>query len=241
MSSVIILDFDKTLFDADAFRGALAGVFARHGISAEDVYATYAMCKQHHSQKWVPEYQIELLGKKYSQIDSAYLLSNINLLCRASERFVYPDTISFLATLQGAGHELHVLSFGDERIQAEKINGCGIAKYLSSVKVTSHKDKSQELHNYLGKGTKPSAIFIDDNKDILRSVKMRHPFVVTILMSRDGVGLGNIGSCAGEGKICFTGIDYEVSSLEQAQRIIDIKNSNYPWIYSLWQKITKKT
>lgn len=239
MPSIVILDFDKTLFDSDAFRKALGDVFARQGVSSEDFYATYWMSRTRYPQ-WTPEHQIELLVDKYKQIDADKLISDTDALCIASEKLVYNDTIPFLSSLKNAGHELHVLSFGDEYIQGKKINGCGIAKYLSSVKVTPNKDKSQEIPSYLGNNNDRSTFFIDDNKDILRSVKMKYPYVVTILMSRDGVGRSDIGSCVGEGKICFTGIDYEVGSLLQAQSIIDIKNSNYPWIYSLWQKIMKK-
>lgn len=243
MRSIIIIDFDKTLFDADAFRRALEGVFARHGISAEDFYATYNMRAAHRPQ-WTLEHQLKLLGEKYKQIDAHRLRRSIDLLCLTSERFVYGDTLAFLAALKSAGHQLHLLSFGDNRFQTEKVRGCGIAKYFSSIRVTPHQDKSQELHHYLSKSSQhpqQNAIFIDDHKDILRSVKMRYPQMVTILMSRSGMSRSAIGSCAGNGKVCFTGIDYEVSSLAQTQKIIDTKTSDYPWILSLWQKIMKKT
>ena len=84
---VILLDFDRTLFDTDNFLLKIKNIFNEIGVDEDKFITSYKKIKPYSIKK-----HIDLLGLRPKDKNS--VLINFNTLVNNSERFLFIDTIN---------------------------------------------------------------------------------------------------------------------------------------------------
>jgi hypothetical protein len=205
----IILDFDYTIFDTDKFRDAVQKIFLKRGVSAELFTASYEQSKSV-SGCWNPDKQVEIF-ENYVITNTQVIREKLYEAAKKTHLFLYKDVLPFLKKSSKA-YEFSILSYGEDKFQHAKINGCRtILKYFSKIIVTQDLDKSKEASE-LARGK--SAILIEDNPYALSAVKKYAPNIITVRINR---GAGRYATVAsGEG------IDYEIRGLEEMDGLVKL-------------------
>lgn len=209
----IFLDFDGTLFDTEnAFKRDLFSVFVSCGISlemVEDVYEEMSKTRFFGGFMYSPQQHAEALRKKnFLKIDEKKLLAEVSCFMKGDlSRYVFSDSFGFLNSFKKS--ELHILTFGEERYQKEKIAQSGVKKYVADVFVVQE-EKSKTIARMCQEGGE-KIFFLDDSLKMVSEMKRSLPWVQTILLSRPGRRRLDAGK-----EEC----DFEVRNLEEARRNI---------------------
>ncbi|OGZ46064.1 MAG: hypothetical protein A3J54_02455 [Candidatus Ryanbacteria bacterium RIFCSPHIGHO2_02_FULL_45_13b] len=199
----IIFDFDYTLFHTARFLDALCQKFSPYSINKD---AFYGGLRGAYDKKHIfrPSHFLRTLAKD-SHNQYNLLAEEFNSFCCSIDRYLYPDVVPFLRTLQKK-HEFFLLTFGDKLFQNMKITGSGIIPYITRIIITENVTKDKEA--YTISGVEPT-IFVDDNPLALMAVKRYAPHIITVRMKRE----------EGEHRDKSSGkeVDYEITSLTQLQ------------------------
>ncbi len=156
----IFLDFDRTLFDLDAFHKEARETLEGQGLPE----GAYLASKQPFSTasgmpggSYTPErHEAEL--KRLFPGNGSSLASFVRGLNRDGRRFVFPGAEDFLREI--AEHELIILTFGNDEYQRYKIAGSGLEGLVDRIIVTDE-DKWAAMRAELSFGEE--AIFVDDH------------------------------------------------------------------------------
>lgn len=152
------LDFDRTIFDTDAFYRHLV----QHPLS------TIRSARDDHDA-------VEKLVQAVEE-------GEIEFPEGALARFVFPDAAQFL---RDVGNGAMILTFGYERIQKFKVKSALAGIPRIAVMYTDHVDKGDYLAPHIGMyGASP--IFVDDTVLQLENMTARCPSVRCFEMRRDG-------------------------------------------------------
>ncbi|MCI0542212.1 hypothetical protein L0Y69_00440 [bacterium] len=187
----IFLDFDRTLYDLDAEHEDGKRVVESHGVSRGEYDRTRKFFAGG-SGSPLSCYTTELHVDSFSGIGEETkqsIVSGIGALLDDGEKYVFEDVSGFLKST--AGHELIILTFGDEDFQRKKIHGSGLDSYANDIIVTSG-DKWNEIKSRLG--TNETCVFVDDHPDYF-STPMNVPGVMTIHLARPGITRSACGGC----------------------------------------------
>lgn len=156
----IFLDFDRTLFDLDAFHKE-----AREALEARGLpQGAYLASKQPFSTvsgmsggSYTPERHEAELERLFPGMGLS-LASFVRGLNREGQRFVFPGAEEFLRKI--AEHELIILTFGNDEYQRYKIAGSGLEGLIDRIIVTDE-DKWAAMRVELS--SDEEAIFVDDH------------------------------------------------------------------------------
>ncbi len=77
---------------------------------------------------------------------------------------LFPDTVSWLEDLRKYKDALHVviLTTGDEKLQAIKIDLTGMRNFVDEVVITRNRDKTEEIKKLIQKYNPDRTTFLDD-------------------------------------------------------------------------------
>ncbi len=180
----VFVDFDDVLFNTGAFVAHLKSIFADFGINEELFTETYnAMRTDAHGGNFCYRFDQHVAKiREYKAIDEQALVGALEAALKDTEAFVFADSRDFLQFLTERGHDVRVLSFGDQGFQTNKIQASGITPFVREVIVTNE-DKDVAMGNILGSSADP-AYFFDDRVFFLESVKKAFPQVITVLVQR---------------------------------------------------------
>ncbi len=156
------LDFDRTLFDTDAF--------ITHLLSRPQANQFYKKSKN----------QLELTIKDISNIGASAFDSNELI------QFVYPEVLQFLRMV---GSEAVIITYGNPTWQKLKIENIFMKTPRISVIYTDDKRKGEVVTDKISQYNKP-IIFIDDKISELENMEKYCPQVQLFEMRRDG-GVGD--------------------------------------------------
>jgi FMN phosphatase YigB (HAD superfamily) len=160
---VYFLDFDRTLFDSDAF---VAHVLERHG-------GTY------HAKE--PEERLQAaVAASFEKADIAFAPGEL-------APFVYRDVPEFL---RAAGNEAIILTFGNPALQKLKIENALAGIPRVSVLYTNDRRKGMFLKERIAAYAGSSPVFVDDRTIELEDMERECPSVRLFEMRRDG-GVGD--------------------------------------------------
>lgn len=207
----IFLDFDDTLFDTSAFFNALQVIFEKFGVSKALFLKSYQEMKAEFPTigwRYSCEMHIERLRQSLS-FDEEGLRKELRVCIADTEKFLFPDAKSFLASLKVSGYSTFILSFGDIYFQTAKISGTGISQFIERNIITD-KDKAVALQSEIDDDGK-NAWFFDDRIHFIESVKRAFPKVRTVLVRR-------VGGHQEEEPNAFC--DYTTNDLVGAEKII---------------------
>jgi FMN phosphatase YigB (HAD superfamily) len=180
----VFVDFDDVLFNTGAFVAHLKSIFADFGINEELFTKTYeAMRTAAHGGNFCYRFDKHVAKiREHKAVDEAALIGALEAALKNTEAFVFADSKEFLRFLTERGHDVRVLSFGDQGFQTNKIQASGIELLVNEIIVTNE-DKETAIGHVLGESTDP-AYFFDDRVFFLESVKKVFPQVTTVLVQR---------------------------------------------------------
>lgn len=208
----LLLDFDDTLFDAQAFAYRLKHIFFTQGVSENDFNKSYKPITYSPSGYTIKRH-IEILCKDFRySLKVKLLYREVQNLFEHSDQFLFEDTIKTLEQWHKT-HTLALVTMGNPSWQKRKINGCGIARFFTRMIIPSPGDraKNSAIETYCTSSNE-RCIFVDDKPSIIdgaASLKPRFPHLVIIRMRR-GVYANEPGGEA----------DFNVLNLQEADGIL---------------------
>lgn len=181
----IIFDYDHTLFDMTSMHDAIYEAMEELGISRQtyqDVYNAETHWKMF-TVKGISQRLEKSTGTKFAQIASSF--ENIS---EDSELFVYDDVHEACKSLKDQGHDLLLLSWGDEGWQKKKIENSGVSNYFDEI-ITAMDVKTKYLEGFCeetcddGAG-KCKVVVVDDKPAELLAIKESNPLFHLIRIKR---------------------------------------------------------
>ena len=201
---VILLDFDRTLFDTNNFLLKIKKIFKEIGIDENKFVASYKKTKPYSIKK-----HTDLLKLPFK--DKGLVLKNFNTLINNSKRFLFPDTIKFLKFLNENNIKSILVTYGDKEFQSDKIEHSNIKSLLNKILITSeNQDKENIYKKIVYKNKNKEIIIIDDLKENTKNVIKNIPKIKAIKINRN----------KNNTKIDSSKKYYEVKDLTQAKKII---------------------
>lgn len=142
----IYIDFDRTLFDTDNFLKDLETI----------IY------------KYVSKNKYNLVLKKLKYYNIFNIIENLSLdknlfndVLNNTNKYLFPDTITFLDFLKENNFKINILSRGDIEYQNFKIKSCGLNNYFNEIIICLDNKTLNNIDYH-------TSLFIDDNpKDII--------------------------------------------------------------------------
>lgn len=162
MKRKIYLDFDRTLFDTDAF------IKDMNKVLEKDIdLLLFEEYKRRDEKKGFNPYRII----KMMNIDNKdEIYQNLDNLMNNVSKYLYPDTIPFLEKMQKE-YDLYIFTYGDKDFQKRKVINTHIDKYINSfIDILDKKSNSLEI-NY------QESIFIDDNPFVIDDILLKKPYM----------------------------------------------------------------
>ena len=140
---MIAFDFDRTLFDTERFKIALANSLKKYGIPPKIWRQTYKSSIPSgltRYQIYQPEKHARII-QKLTKINVKKILDAFHKVIKQSSKLIYKETLPVLKYFQNKNFTLHLVSFGAKKHQMEKIKNSGIAKFFSKI-IISNKPKA---------------------------------------------------------------------------------------------------
>lgn len=158
----IFLDFDRTLYDLDAFHVAARELLLSYGVSHEEYNESKSVFSRGSGlpgSSYTPEAHAEVLEKMLVK-PLHPVATGIRKIATEGWQFVFEDVPDFF---RGTGEcEKIIVTFGDTEYQRCKIIGAGLDTHVDEIIVTSG-GKWELMENHLKPGE--AAVFIDDHRD----------------------------------------------------------------------------
>ena len=121
------------------------------------------------------------MKKKY-KIDGKKLRKDTESFFKDLRQYVFRDVVPFLQEINS--ENLILISYGDEKIQTEKIKQAGLDGYFDKIVITH--DKAGAIRGVLKEGTYKNErmFFLDDRHKYIKEVKLVLPKITTVLIKR---------------------------------------------------------
>ena len=176
---IIIFDFDHTLFDMMAMHEALFGAVRKLGINREQYDEAYLAVT--HWKMFTPQAFAHRLHK-VGGLDVGQVLAALQSVAERSDEFLYPDSAETIKRLNDAGHEVSILTWGDEAWQRAKVRHAGLEPYCRNVFCLS-----KPKHEFLLTWCPPnrSAILVDDKPAEMKPMQ-EHKLPMRLVRMRRG-------------------------------------------------------
>lgn len=193
--NVIAFDFDRTLFDTERFKIALANSLNKLGIPPKIWQQTY----QSSIPKNLIKYQIyqpkkhTLVVQKLTGASSAKIMAEFQKVIKQSSKLIYKETVPALQFFINKNFVLYLVSFGNRGHQTEKIKYSGIAKYFKKIIITAKPKASVKFPE--------NTVVVDDNILEIRNLHKKY-----------------------KGKIKLVWLNRENKKTKLSKSIIQIKN-----------------
>ncbi len=179
----IIMDFDHTIFDATAFKAALAASILKYGINRDIFWQTYRELRERDFE-YSPSRHLAVLARTV-KLNKTLIKKNIDKVIANSRQYLYPNAVQFLTKIYSLGAPLILLSRGDRDFQNKKITACGIKNFFSEIIIVK-KSKNTATKNLAAKYGH-GAIFINDNLDETLEALQTAANIKPIIKNRNNV------------------------------------------------------
>ncbi len=158
----IYLDFDRTLFNTNAFLDEIYKIVNKYDISKNIFDKSKLKLKD---KGFNIKLILQEVEKEFSFNHQIY--EEMDNLIENSCIFLYNDVLTFLKKLKVKNYEVILLTKGNEEFQKKKIKASKISNYFDDIIITL-KNKGDLDIDY-------QAIFVDDREKELLSILKRHP------------------------------------------------------------------
>jgi FMN phosphatase YigB (HAD superfamily) len=155
----IIFDLDYTLLDTKKFKDKLADIF-----NPDDFAMDYKKYFRDKKINFNLEAYLALLEKQGKIDDRRFkkLKLNIGKLMNRLDGYLFTGADPVLSQLKENGAELILITFGDRKWQAEKVNNLSIKKYFSQIGFED-KDKQKSFLLKSLKNCHQEVLIVNDN------------------------------------------------------------------------------
>ena len=184
-SLVVVLDFDRTLYNTDLLIARISEIFKNYGIDFEKLYKKVKIKYGLFSFSRCLE-MIKDSSKREAVEKSVY-----TLLYKKGQEFLFSDVMPFLRELKKKGAKIILLTKvaeGGWELQRGKINGLGqtFRNFFCCINIT-HQNKTNQMLWICNDFKDSDIFFIDDGeKEISEMRKTFGDRVICIKMSRGG-------------------------------------------------------
>ncbi len=173
----IFIDFDDVLFNTKDFKKDLINIFIDNGVSEQQFIE-----ESYWDGRYNLKEQIISLEQKY-KIDGQKLRKELKYFFEDLSKYVFKDVLPFVQKFKK--ENLFVISYGDKKIQTEKIRQAGIASYFQEIIITHNKVEAiNKILNERKNIVKEKLYFLDDRTQYIMEVKKSLPKIITILITR---------------------------------------------------------
>ena len=163
MKDKIYLDFDRTLFNTDAFFTDLKKIIgSRISQSLFQKYYDKTIIKGFNPYNILEEI------KKDTSINISETKKELDKFMNDLNRYVFEDTIPFLEKIK-KNYEINLFTYGDLSFQKMKVMHTNIYPFISHFMDTLDNKSENKNINYL------ESIFIDDNPMVIDDLYQKHP------------------------------------------------------------------
>lgn len=169
--ATIIVDFDHTLFDAEAFLTAVQTVAQTHGIPKAAFQRTFALVTNGRGDApYDFAEHVATLHSTYS-FNERILLRDMSACVKKSRSYLYSDTLRFLNNVRRWNTYLHLVTYSKLYIREQQIQYSGIRRLLDDVHIisTQRADKIAAI-NHICRNSYWSTT-IDDHPAILKDLE----------------------------------------------------------------------
>lgn len=176
----VIIDFDYTIFDTEAFRVSLIEAFTSFGVT-DALYRSTEEQLIHADGLGIYDFT-KHLNLLHQQTDASIIELNAAAegVFQQMRSFLFSDALTFL---QHTAEQKHILSYGQQAWQQRKIQYSGIEQWVHSVTITNGKPKEECIESLI---TQERTIFIDDRGSAIDAIKAHFPEVFCIWLHRPG-------------------------------------------------------
>lgn len=164
---LLIVDFDGTLWDNDAFLRDLYAAAARYGIESNVMLGTWENSWSHPERRsgYTVRRHAENLAP-HTRYDAQEIYAWLTRQHEQMGDYVFPDSLLFLHEMRNAGYGVVLLSHGDPVWQLRKLRSSGLADYFDGVYTTRH-HKHGFLKDWFRGGVDDHSkmLFVNDNPE----------------------------------------------------------------------------
>lgn len=153
---LIVLDFDRVLFDTDGYLASLCEAAQRFGITREGWQSAYR--KRPAGSVFTFQSIADNLAKKFD-VDAAELVAAMKEETADAVWFLFADARPFLERLHEIA-DVYLLTFGSAIEQEAKIDGTGIRHFFKDIAIT---EESKSANRQLPISSVSQAIFLNDS------------------------------------------------------------------------------
>lgn len=184
----LIIDFDHTLFDANALKRELVRVFSAAGVPEKEFWATYREARNRSANNigYSPERHIAALASLLPNMPRAKLYAGVEDLVARAKEFMFPDAQDFLTRMVALAIPAVIYSRGDRSFQMSKISACGIDRIVPDIHVTAAPKAVGGLKTLIRESDK-LVYLVNDLIDETVDVCVNFPQVTPILIRRPDV------------------------------------------------------
>lgn len=200
-NKIILLDFDRTLFDTEKFITKTKNIFYEFGINEQEFTKKYKKIRPYSIKKHVLSTKIK---------EKKALLEKTNQLIEQSSAFLFFDTKNFLIFLQKNNIKSILTTYGNKNFQNQKIEKSNIKKLLDKIQITSDNNKEAVYKKIINKNKTKKIFILDDLKANTKNITIKTPKLKTIKINRNKK---NIFSSPANNY-------FKVSNLDQVKKII---------------------
>ena len=170
--SIIIFDFDDTIFNTRKLKKTIFDKIESLGISSEIVKNSYEISKKRFNH-YTPDNHISIINEMSDHDISPKQTAEIKAIDFSLHR---NDKIhDILSSLSKKNHLIH-LTIGDQNFQKLKIHKSGISKYFHEIHIVS--DRKEDFIS--GRKFTDDVYFINDKKSENKIIKKMFPNIKVI-------------------------------------------------------------
>lgn len=176
----IIFDFDHTVFNTLSMHEDIIVAMETLGVSEEKYQRVYE------DVTYWKMFNVDAFANRLERlfaVSSEDVVQALSKITDRSELYVYDDVKDNAKELISAGHEMYLLSWGDEEWEKNKIDNSGISSYFKKV-VTVSKVKVGYLGEWCCGNT--GIVLINDKPAELKVIKEMHSNFNLIRLKRPG-------------------------------------------------------
>lgn len=182
----IILDFDNTLFDTDAFKRALSGALTELGVTREMFWQMYPRVLDHGGERlgYSPDRHAKVLHELLPDVDPYQATVLLERVVDRAADFLFPDTRDFLSRMISLNVPLMLLSRGDEWFQRRKIAASGLDRFVHEI----HAGPEAKTHRIATFTEAPGkTVLVNDHVEETRDIVKARPAWIPVLKRRDDI------------------------------------------------------
>lgn len=178
-NTILVLDFDDTLFKSKLFKkNLLDGIAENLDVEPSLVREAYDRVKSH---GYSTERHVSAIKEQIPSVQEEKLTPFIAHLFSDMDSYLFKEVTPVLESFKKKGITMILLTYGDHEFQSRKISGTGLVKFFQKIVITTDaksialKELFRDTHRMIA---------VDNTVEHLNDIKKEIPAVETIAINR---------------------------------------------------------